>query len=118
MAWTDEQREEAVAAYMAAEPTAENSMEIVKVIAEDMDQSPNGVRAILSKDGCYIAKGKSPSKAGTTTARVSKADSQAALTAAIEAAGQVPDDTIISKLTGKAAVHLAEVINSIVASSE
>jgi hypothetical protein len=119
MAWTDPQREEAVAAYLAAEPTAENSMDIVKVIADDMDQSPNGVRAILSKDGCYIAKGKSPSKAGgTTTPRVSKADSQEALTSAIEAAGQVPDDTIITKLTGKASIHLTEIINSIVASSE
>lgn len=113
--WTDELREEAVAAYEAAEPTAENSMEIVKQIAEDMDQSPNGVRAILSKAGVYIAKGKSPSKAANGgTPRVSKADSQNALSAAIEAAGQETDSEIISKLTGKAAVYFTEVINKIV----
>lgn len=119
MAWTDELREEAVAAYEAAKPTSENSMEIVKEIAEDMGQSPNGVRAILSKAGVYIAKGKSPAKASTGgSARVSKADSQTGLTAAIEAAGQVPDEAIIEKLTGKAAVYLTETINAIVAASE
>jgi hypothetical protein len=119
MAWTDEQREEAIAAYEAAEPTQENSMDIVKEIAEDMDQSPNGVRAILSKAGVYIAKGKSPSKSSSGgTTRVSKADSQAALTGAIEAAGQEADSAIIEKLTGKAAVYLTEVINNIVAASD
>ena len=114
MAWTDEQREEAITAYEAAEPTEENSMEVVREIAEDMEQSPNGVRMILSKAGVYIAKGKSPSKASKGTARVSKADSQAGLTDALEAAGQTADDTIISKLTGKAAVYFTEVINKIV----
>jgi hypothetical protein len=118
MAWTDEQRTEAIEAYKAADPTSENSMDIVADIAADLEQSVNGVRAILSKDGCYIAKGKSPSKASTGTARVSKADSQTALTAAIEAAGQAPDDTIISKLTGKAAVYFTEIINSVVAGTE
>ena len=113
--WTDELRAEAVEAYEAAEPTAENSMIIVKEIAEDMDQSPNGVRAILSKAGVYIAKGKSPSKSASGgTPRVSKADSQEALTEAIEAAGQEASDEIISKLTGKAAVYFTEVINAIV----
>lgn len=113
--WTDELRTEAVEAYEAAEPTSENSMDVVKQIAEDMDQSPNGVRAILSKAGVYITKGKSPSKAAKGgTPRVSKADSQEALTAAIEAAGQEADDTVISKLTGKAAVYLAGIINALV----
>ena len=55
--WTDELRAEAIEAYEAAEPTAENSMDVVKKIAEDMEQSPNGVRAILSKAGVYVAKG-------------------------------------------------------------
>jgi hypothetical protein len=118
MAWTDKERTEAIEAYKGADPTADNSMEIVAEIAEDLGQSVNGVRAILSKDGCYIAKGKSPSKASTGTARVSKADSQTALTAALEAAGQVPDETIISKLTGKAAVYFTEAINSVVAGAE
>ena len=113
MAWTDEQRAEAISAYEAAEPTEENSGEIVKEIAEDMDQSPNGVRMILSRAGIYINASKSPSKASKGT-RVSKVDSQDALTAAIEAAGQEADDTIISKLTGKAAVYLTKIINNIV----
>lgn len=115
MPWTDKEREEAVAAYEAADPTEENSMEIVREIAEDMEQSPNGVRMILSKAGVYIAKGKSPSKAAKGgTARVSKADSQEALAAAIEAVGQNVDMEVISKLTGKAAIYLTEIINKIV----
>jgi len=111
--WTDELREEAIAAYEAAEPTSENSMEKVKEIAEDIDMSPNGVRAILSKAGVYVAKGKSPSNAKSGTARVSKADSQEALTAAIEAAGQEASEEIITKLTGKAAVYFTGLIDAI-----
>ena len=41
MAWTDESRQQAIEAYEAAGPTPENSMEIVKQIAEDMAESPN-----------------------------------------------------------------------------
>jgi hypothetical protein len=37
-------------------PTPENSMEIVKAIAEEMGQSPNGVRMILTKAGVYVKK--------------------------------------------------------------
>ena len=113
MAWTDEQRAECIEAYEAAEPTADNSADIVADIAEDMGQSVNGVRAILSKAGVYIAKGKSPSNAKSGSTRVSKADSQEALAAAIEAAGQEPSDEIISKLTGKACVYLTEIIKNI-----
>jgi hypothetical protein len=114
MAWTDEQREEAITQYEDANPTAENSMEIVKEIAEDMEQSPNGVRMILTRAGVYIKKAETSAKAnGGGTARVSKAASQESLTAAIEDAGQTADQEIISKLTGKAAVYLTEIITAI-----
>lgn len=56
MAWTDEQKEAAKQAYLDANPTAENSSEIVKEIAEDMQQSPNGVRMILIQAGVYVKK--------------------------------------------------------------
>ena len=49
MTWTDEQKAEAVEAYTDSDPTPETSMEIVKQIADDMGQSPNGVRMILTK---------------------------------------------------------------------
>lgn len=114
LAWTDEDRQSAIDAYVAAEPTAETSTEIVAEIAEDMGQTVNGVRMVLTRAGVYIKKeGKaSPSKGGGT-GRVSKADAQQALTGAIEAAGQEADEEIISKLTGKAAVYFTGVINAI-----
>ena len=110
MAWTDEQREEAIAAYTAAEPTEENSMEIVAEIAEDMGQSVNGVRLILSKAGVYIKKTPGAAASGTKTTRVSKAAAAAALTAAIQDAGKEVDEDIISKLTGKAAVYFTNLL--------
>ena len=34
----------------------ENSMEIVKSIADELGESPNGVRMILTKAGVYVKK--------------------------------------------------------------
>lgn len=116
MAWDDAKKKKVVDLYLAGEPTPENSMEIVKEIADDLDESPNGVRMILSKAGVYVtktaAKSTSTAKSGTGTARVSKEDSQARLIAAINTIGATVDEEIISKLTGKAAVYLATIIES------
>lgn len=108
MAWTDEDKQAVIDYYTDAEPTAETSIEIVKEIAEEFDQSPNGVRMILTKAGVYIKKAAATggSKAeGTKSTRVSKAAAQEALTDAIVKAGHTADDDIISKLTGKAAQY-------------
>lgn len=117
VAWTDEQKQEAIAAYEAAEPTAENSAEIVKQIAEDLDQSANGVRMILVKAGVYIKSTATPSSSGgngsTGGGRVSKAAAQDALKAALSDAGAEVDEEIISKMTGKAAQYFTTVINKI-----
>jgi len=114
--WTDELKQTAINAYLKAEPTPENSMEIVKEVAEEMGQSANGVRMILSKAGVYVkkeaaagAKKASTAKEGAST-RVSKEDAHAKLVSAIEAKGQTADMEIVSKLTGKAAIYLAGVI--------
>lgn len=120
MAWDDAKKKKVVDLYLAGEPTPENSMEIVKEIADDLDESPNGVRMILSKAGVYVTKtaaaktstAKSGTGTGTGTARVSKEDSQARLIAAINTIGATVDEEIISKLTGKAAVYLATIIES------
>ena len=116
MAWDDAKKKKVVDLYLAGEPTPENSMEIVKEIADDLDESPNGVRMILSKAGVYVTKTASAktstAKSGTGTARVSKEDSQARLIAAINTIGATVDEEIISKLTGKAAVYLATIIES------
>ena len=118
MAWTDELKAQAVAAYKAASPTPETSTEIIKEIAEELEQSPNGVRMILIQAGVYVKKeaasGTSKStSSGEGTKRVSKEDAINALKSAIEGAGGDLDDEILDKLTGKAAVYLTAVINKI-----
>ena len=56
MAWDDEKKEAVIEAYKSAEPTPETSVEVVKEIAEEYEESPNGVRMILTKAGVYIRK--------------------------------------------------------------
>jgi len=114
MPWTDESKAQAIEMYEKAEPTPENSMDIVAEIAEELGESVNGVRMILSKAGVYVkkeaAKSGSSSASKTTksaSTRVSKEDAQAQLIAALEEAGKTVDNDIISKLTGKAAVYFA-----------
>lgn len=108
MAWTDEKKAEAIEAYQDAEPTPETSMEIVKEIADDLGESPHGVRMILTKAGVYVKKTPATGNGGGTSSggtRVSKQAAQDALTAAINDKGLSVDEDIISKLTGKAAQY-------------
>ena len=117
MAWTDEKKAEVIEAYEAQNPTPENSMEIVAEIAEEFDESPNGVRMVLTKAGVYVKKApaaKAASSGGSTGGgRVSKAAAIEALTAALTDAGQNVDEEIVSKLTGKAAMYFAGVIAAV-----
>ena len=115
--WTPELKEKVIAAYKDANPTAENSAELVKEIADANELSANGVRMVLIQAGVYVKKeaGSSSASEGKTTKegatkRVSKEDSINALKAAIEAKGAEVDDEILSKLTGKAAVYFAAVL--------
>jgi hypothetical protein len=116
MAWTEEQKVKAIAAYEAGGPTPENSTELIKEIAEELEQSPNGVRMILVQAGVYVKKEASASTGTKTKAsgdapkRVSKESQIAELRAAIEAAGAEADDEVLDKLTGKAAAYFAGVI--------
>ena len=117
MAWTDEKKAEVIEAYESQSPTPENSMEIVKEIAEEFEESPNGVRMVLTKAGVYVKKapasgGKATSSSGGGT-RVSKAAAIESLTAAISDAGQEVDEEILSKLTGKAAMYFTTVITAV-----
>lgn len=119
MAWDDDKKAQAVSMYEAADPTPETSMEIVKDIADELEESPNGVRMILTKAGVYVKK--SPASGGSKTTasggngggRVSKAAAQEGLIAAISDAGQSVDEEIISKLTGKAAQYFTTVLNGV-----
>ena len=112
VAWDDDKKEQAVEMYEEADPTPETSMEIVKDIADSLDESPNGVRMILTKAGVYIKKnGASGTKTGTSKKpRVTKQGMQDELIAAINDAGQAVDEDIISKLSGNAAQYLAGVV--------
>ena len=116
LAWDDTKKAEAVSLYEAAEPTPETSMEIVKDIAEELDESPNGVRMILTKAGVYVKKTPAAKAASTGAStggtRVSKAAAQEALTAAITDAGKAVDEEIISKLTGKAAQYFTTLLSN------
>ena len=120
MAWTEEQKQKVVEAYQAANPTVENSLEIVQELAQEYEQSANGVRMILVQAGVYVKKdataagGKTTSKASAGsegTKRVSKEVSIGALKQAIAARGKTVDDDILDKLTGKAAIYLTEVLS-------
>lgn len=118
MAWTPELKEEIINAYQEANPTPENSIEIINSIAEEYEQSANGVRMVLIQAGVYVKKEAATSKAKDSTAkaegtkRVSKESSIAALRAAIEARGAKVDDEILDKLTGKAAVYFTSVLSA------
>ena len=115
VAWTDEAKAQAVEMYTAEEPTPENSMEIVKMVAEELGESPNGVRMILTKAGVYVRKTPAAKSSGGSTGggRVNVAAAQEELSAAISDMGEEPDAAIIGKLTGKAAKYFADLINKL-----
>tara|TARA_B100000470_G_C19785696_1_gene389744 strand:- start:1152 stop:1499 length:348 start_codon:yes stop_codon:yes gene_type:complete len=114
MAWDDTKKEDVIEAYKNADPTPETSVEIVKDIAEEYEESPNGVRMILTKAGVYIRKTAAAGASnGSSSPRVSKADAQQELIAALTSAGQTVDEDIVSKLTGKAAKYFAGVISTV-----
>lgn len=116
MAWTDDQKAQAKQMYLDGEPTPENSTELVKQIAESLEQSPNGVRMLLTQAGIYVKKDDkattktSTTKTGDAPKRVSKESQIAELKAAIEAKGAEVDQEILDKLTGKAAAYFAKVL--------
>jgi hypothetical protein len=114
MSWDDDKKAEAVKMYEDMNPTPETSMEIVKGIADEIDESPNGVRMILTKAGVYVKKTPAAKASGAATGgtRVSKVAAQEALTAAITDAGKAVDEEIISKLTGKAAQYFTTLLSN------
>ena len=115
VAWTDESKAEAVELYTTEEPTPETSMEVVKDIADQLGESPNGVRMILTRAGVYVKKTPASKSSAKSTGggRVSKADAQEALSGALSDAGMEVDESIINKLTGKAAVYLTGIVEKL-----
>lgn len=117
--WTDELKDQVVGMYEKAEPTPENSTEIIKDIAEQIEMSPNGVRMVLVQAGVYVkkdpattSKSSATKKEGGGGTRVNKESALADLRAAIEAKGATVDEDIVGKLTGKAAIYFAQVLKA------
>jgi hypothetical protein len=117
--WTDELKSKVILMYKEAEPTPENSTEIIKDIAEEIEMSPNGVRMVLVQAGAYVKKDPSSSNKTTKSAsgegskRVSKESSINDLRAVITKIGASIDEDILSKLTGKAAVYFTSVLKKV-----
>lgn len=126
--WTDEVFNEMSAEYlerMEALDEADrpkHSSEVVAELAEKFGFAVNAFRMKLSKAGVYIKKepgAKSTSTAtgeAKTSTRVSKADAHAEVVAAFTDGGVAVADidmSIIEKLTGKAAAHIAVLIRQI-----
>ncbi len=122
MAWTEEQKAEVVKQYLDKKPTPETSTEIIKEIAEAMEQSPNGVRQVLVQALVYVKKDAAAAKTttgkitnkdtGEGTKRVSKESQIDALRKAITDKGASVDEDVISKLTGKAAAYFVTVLSA------
>ena len=118
-AWTPELKEQVKQMYLDADPTPETSVEIIKNIAEELEQSPNGVRMVLIQEGVYVKKeassssSKSSASKGEGSKRVSKEAAISELRELIEQRGATVDSEILDKLTGKAAVYLTSVIKAI-----
>ena len=89
MAWDEDKKAQAVEMYEDQNPTPETSMEIVSEIADELGESPNGVRMILTKAGVYVKKAQANGNGGASSGgtRISKQAAQDALIAAINDKG-------------------------------
>ncbi len=114
MAWDEDKKAQAVEMYEDQNPTPETSMEIVSEIADELGESPNGVRMILTKAGVYVKKAQANGNGGASSGgtRISKQAAQDALIAAINDKGGEVDEDIISKLTGKAAQYFTGLLSN------
>jgi hypothetical protein len=123
MAWTDEKRKAVIEAYTDTmkneydtdEARAAATTEVCAELAEIHGESTNGVITILNKAKVYIKKSAvrkpAATKEGGTTTRVNKAEALQELTNLIKTIDpEGVDEEIISKLTGKAALYFAGVI--------
>lgn len=121
MAWTDEKKKLVIAEYVDTmtneydtdEARAAATTEVCAELATIHGETPNGVISILNRAEVYIKKSavrKTATKAGGTSTRVNKAEALQELTNLIKTIDAEVNDEIISKLTGKAALYFAGVI--------
>jgi hypothetical protein len=107
--WTPELKQEVIEAYKAQNPTAETTTQICEELADKYGKTVNGLRLILSKGDVYIATSAKTSTAsadsGDKPKRKSKQDSLDELGALLVEHGVTVDDSVVGKLTGKAAEY-------------
>lgn len=126
--WTEDKFAEMSAEYVSRMEELDeadrpsNSIEVVKEIAEKNGFTTNSFRMKLTQAGLYIKKDatakatKGEGKAATGGARTSKATAHAELLAAFSDGGVTEADidmAIVDKLTGKAALHLADLVRRV-----
>lgn len=117
--WTDELRDKAVELYENLNPTPETSTEAVKTVTDALQNASssgegptvNAVRMILMGRGVYIKKEATSSNSGSSGGkRVNKQEALSELKSAISDVGAEVDDSIVDKMTGKAALYFVEII--------
>lgn len=124
MAWTDEKRKAVIESYVDTmeneydtdETRAAATTEVAAELAKIHDETTNGVITILNRAKVYIKKSAvkkatATKAAGTGATRVNKAEALKTLSdliTVIDAEGV--DEEIIGKLTGKAALYFAGVL--------
>ncbi len=115
--WDDEEFKEAVkAAYLSNEPTAKTSPEILKELGIEFEVSPNSIRTFLTKEGVYVSAKREPAEVdkdakATGTKRIPKEVSLKKLKELIISKDKEVDDTIVDKMTGKAAEYFINILS-------
>lgn len=116
--WTEELRQEVVETYVSKNPTPDNTVQLMEDIQKDIGKSINSIRTILSKAGVYVCKTPAAKATSGDAAekkpRVSKEDKINKLTELLEANGVEADESILNKLTGKAADYFVTVVETLV----
>lgn len=112
--YTDEFKQLIKQQYLDSHPTAGNTVELCKSLADEHNITVNAVRKLLVDAQVYISQGQISTKKTTgTSTRVDKSKMQESLTSLIETLEGSVDMDIIMKLTGKASNYLSEVFSKL-----
>ncbi len=111
--YTEEFKEEIKKKYLESDPTANNTVELCKSLADEHGVSANVIRQLLVGAEVYISQGQVTSSKKTTSTKLDKSKMQDSIQSVIEALGEKVDQDIISKLTGKAANYLSSVMSKL-----
>lgn len=113
--WTDELKEQVIAQYEEGEPTADNTISLLEDLVKETGFTLNGIRMILIKAGVYVKvkEAKAGTEKGDKPKRKSKQDSIDELTKSLEDNDIEVDESVVSKLTGKAAEFFTGVVTTL-----